>query len=76
MPAPSVFISYSHNDKDFVMKLEKLLKRKGARVWLDEHSMKTGDRLISEIVKGIEKTDFFVVVISNSSLTPTGLDSN
>ena len=67
MPMPA-FISYSHNDRDFVERLAVRLAREGARIWLDKWELRVGDSLLARIQKGIDTADALLVVLSKSSV--------
>ena len=64
----SIFLSYSHADKQFAHRLEQDLKNAGAEVWIDEAEILVGDSLIAKIRDGIEKTDFLGVILSPDSV--------
>jgi len=65
--AAKVFISYSHQDLDFVSRLVNDIRQFGHEVWIDEKDLAAGD-MISATVKGaIRRTRFFLVVISENS---------
>ena len=66
---PSVFISYSHADKDFARKLAADLKVSGASVWIDEAELRVGDSLIDAICKAIDKVEFLAAILSPASIT-------
>jgi hypothetical protein len=63
-----IFISYSHNDKDFVNKLAAQLVRAKAHVWIDLWELHVGDSLVRRIQEAIEKADALVVVLSTKSV--------
>lgn len=71
----SVFISYSHSDKEFAERLYEELQRKGIRCWYDEHSMKAGDDIYEAIDAGIKASDKILLCCSRSSLTSWWVDS-
>jgi len=71
----SAFISYSHDDKDFALKLESKLKAEGVLCWLDEHKMLPGDDKYEEVDRGIYGWDKFLLCCSKSSLTSWWVDS-
>ena len=71
----STFISYSHDDKEFSLKLEGKLKDKGVLCWLDEHKMLPGDDKFEEVDHGIYSWDKFLLCCSKSSLTSWWVDS-
>ncbi|HEX8677947.1 MAG TPA: toll/interleukin-1 receptor domain-containing protein, partial [Segetibacter sp.] len=53
----SCFISYSHADKPFARHLHDSLQGKGIRCWLDEHEMLPGQKIYTEVDKGIRLSD-------------------
>ena len=52
--APSVFVSYAHEDADLVASLGAALQVRGCRVWVDQGEMRVGDRLMERIAVAIE----------------------
>jgi sRNA-binding protein len=65
--AASIFISYSHADKELARALAAALKARGLRVWIDEGELKVGDSLIERIATAISEIDFFLALVSESS---------
>jgi hypothetical protein len=63
----SIFISYSHADKELARALAEALRRRGLRVWIDEGELKVGDSLIERIATAIADIDFFLALVSESS---------
>jgi hypothetical protein len=64
---PSIFISYSHADKDLARQLAEALRQYGLKVWIDEGELKIGDSLIERIATAIAEIDFFLALVSESS---------
>lgn len=64
-----VFISHSSKDKPFVKRLANDLTTFGISVWYDELSMLPGQRLRDKINKAIFACDYFLVILSNRSIT-------
>lgn len=62
-----VFISYSHSDTDFAGKLTKRLEQAGYEVWFDHTDIQTGTHWDDEIVKGLNSSEVFLVLLSNKS---------
>jgi TIR domain-containing protein len=60
----SIFISYSHGDKDLALALYEGLKARGHRVWIDTHELRVGDSLIERISTAIQDIDFFLALVS------------
>ena len=58
----SVFISYSHADKEFARKLHDTLQEKGVRCWLDEHQMLPGDDIYEQVDRGITANSTMMTV--------------
>lgn len=63
----SIFISYSHADKELARALAEALRRRGLKVWIDEGELKVGDSLIERIATAIVEIDFFLALVSESS---------
>ncbi|MBZ0279249.1 MAG: SUMF1/EgtB/PvdO family nonheme iron enzyme [Anaerolineae bacterium] len=71
---PDVFVSYSHQDLEFVHKLTVSLKRHGKQPWFDQIKeplvgIVAGVPWWKEIQYGIETADSFVFVISPNSIS-------
>lgn len=63
-----IFISYSHQDKDFVDKLAANLVMHKARVWVDRWELSVGDSIIDKIQEAIQESSAFIIVLSRSSM--------
>jgi len=64
-----VFISHASEDKDEVVRpLAVALREGGLNVWYDEFELKIGDSLRRKIDKGLAKSRFGIVVLSQSFL--------
>jgi TIR domain-containing protein len=66
--SPQIFISYSHKDTDFASKVTKNLENEGYDIWLDRMDIQTGSRWDDEIVKGLDASQIFMVLLSNTSV--------
>lgn len=64
---PSVFISYSRRDIDFVNKLVADLRRQRATVWFDKR-LRVGKDWQVQLEQAIKQSDAFVLVMSPDSL--------
>ncbi len=64
----NVFLSYSHNDRDFARSLALRLRKKGYFVWLDEGEIKVGDSLVEKIRAGLDSVHFVIAIISKTSI--------
>jgi len=62
------FISYSHLDRDFAVRLQRALKDSGKEIWVDESDIRSGSRWAEELKGAIEDADSFVFVISPDSV--------
>lgn len=65
----SIFLSHSHQDKNFARRLAFDLRKAGANVWIDEAELKIGDSLIEKISEGLENMEFVGAILSNSSVS-------
>lgn len=62
-----VFISHASEDKDaFVRQFATKLQEWGLKVWYDEFSLQVGDSLSGSINKGLIKSKYGVIVLSNA----------
>ncbi len=59
-----VFISYSHQDREFALRLRTALQERGKDVWLDESGIHPAERWKSALQRAIEGSDTFIFVIS------------
>ena len=66
----TVFISYSSTDKCFARRLAEDLEQLGHKVWFDEWHLRVGHNIPVEVNRGIEESDFLVLV-----LTPEATES-
>lgn len=62
----NVFISYSHIDNEFALKLSSVLEADGYDVFID-NKIPIGNNIYKDIGKGIAKADAVIVVISKNS---------
>jgi hypothetical protein len=71
----SCFISYSHADKAFAIKLHDRLQCEGIRCWLDEHQLLPGDDIYEQVDRGIRLWDKVLLCCSKNSLKSWWVDS-
>lgn len=64
---PSLFISYSRNDREFVDELDNKLQKHGYNVEIDTRDLKP-TQSINEFRKRIRITDYSIIVLSDSFL--------
>ena len=62
----NIFISYSHTDNEFALKLSSALESDGYNVFID-NKIPIGNNIYKDIGKGIAKADAVIVVISKNS---------
>jgi hypothetical protein len=63
------FISYSHQDKDFVDKLAIGLALKRRHVWVDRWELKVGDSILSKVQEALTDASGLIIVLSKASVT-------
>jgi len=66
--APSVVISYAHEDAQLAHALADALKARGCRVWIDIDEIRIGDDLVSRIAEAINSVDYLLAIISKASV--------
>jgi hypothetical protein len=71
----SVFISYSHNDSAFALRLYNSLQSSGVRAWMDKHQMLPGDDIYEKLKQGIRGWDKLLLCCSRSSLLSWWVDN-
>jgi hypothetical protein len=63
-----IFLSYSHDDLNFVMRLATELKSRGITHWFDRERIMAGDSLFNRIARGIAQCKYLGVVISSNAI--------
>jgi hypothetical protein len=63
------FISYFSGDREFVKRLERDLRLREIRVWMDEAEIEIGDSISDKIQKGLSDSYSFMIVLSPEALT-------
>jgi WD40 repeat protein len=63
----NAFISYSHQDREFVLRLRTALQGRGKEVWQDESGIRPAERWELALRRAIEGSDAFIFVISPDS---------
>ncbi len=71
----SCFISYSHADKSFARRLHDALQVRGIRCWMDEHQLRPGDKIYTEVDQGIRLWDKVLLCCSEASLKSRWVDN-
>ena len=61
-----LFLSHATEDKQLVRPLAKALMERGISVWFDEAEIRTGDSLRESIDRGLARSRFGVVMLSEA----------
>lgn len=64
----SCFISYSHANRAFALRLHDSLQKCGIRCWLDEKQILPGDDIYAEVDRGLKTHDKLLLCASTESL--------
>lgn len=64
----AIFISYSHQDKDFVSNLAQMLVAARHNIWIDQWELNAGDSIIEKVQDAVGDADALLVVLSKSSV--------
>jgi hypothetical protein len=67
--SPSVFISYSHQDRETVFPLASHLGRMGFQVWMDTKDLELGTNIVEVVSKAIERCDLYIVILSSAAIS-------
>ncbi|MEW6144155.1 MAG: toll/interleukin-1 receptor domain-containing protein [Thermodesulfobacteriota bacterium] len=65
---PKAFLCHSSDDHELVLRLGKDLRFNGIDTWVDEWEIKPGDSLRRKIDEGIGNADYFLAILTKSSL--------
>jgi adenylate cyclase len=65
---PDLFISYSRKDSEQALGLTARLRDQGVDVWIDQHGIEVAASWSKEIVKAIDDSKVFAVLISTNSM--------
>ncbi len=64
----TIFISYSHIDKNIVDTLATHMVRRNAQVWVDRWELNVGDSIVQRVQDAITDSDALLVVLSKASV--------
>ncbi|MEW6218829.1 MAG: toll/interleukin-1 receptor domain-containing protein [Thermodesulfobacteriota bacterium] len=64
MSGPKVFISYSHDDTEWVRKFAEALRDQSVEVWLDTWQVHPGDSISEAVEAGLRGSDAIVAIVS------------
>ncbi len=67
-PQPSLFISYSHRDKDVAHALADTLEDLGVEIRIDVRELRAGDSIIGRIFSAMAEVQFVAVLVSEDFL--------
>jgi hypothetical protein len=68
MPPREVFLSHSSNDRDFVAKLNTVLRRHGIPTWFSQTNILGAQQWHDEIGLALRRCDWFLLVLSQSAV--------
>ena len=69
----TAFISYVRVDKDSVDPIYRLLLEAGLSPWMDIYNLLPGENWEQSIIRAIKKSDIFVAILTNNSVTRRGV---
>ena len=64
-----IFISYSHENKDFADKLAMQLVSHNINIWLDRWELNIGDSIIAKIQEAVDGASAILVLLSKASVS-------
>jgi len=64
---PQVFISYSHDDVEWVRRFAEALRQQNVNVWLGEWQVRVGESLRDAIEAGLRGSDAIVSVLTQAN---------
>src|SRR4051812_12196736 len=69
---PEVFISYAREDQAHAEQLYRELRGEGFDAWIDVQDLIAGSSWFDEISKAIRSAQYFVLLLSEKSMTKRG----
>ena len=69
---PQVFLSYAREDEEKVENLYQRLSDEGFKPWMDTKDILPGEKWPSSIRKAIQRSDFFLLCLSENSVDKRG----
>jgi len=69
---PKIFICHANEDSDIATDIYERLEESGYDPWLDKRSLVAGQKWDFEIKKAVREADFFVVLLSQNSVSKRG----
>ncbi|MGM7446898.1 toll/interleukin-1 receptor domain-containing protein [Idiomarina sp. ST20R2A10] len=63
-----IFISYSHEDKEFVDQLAVQLVHRNINIWLDRWELSIGESIIDKVQDAVDGASALLVILSKSSV--------
>jgi len=67
--SPTVFVSHGAQDRVFVERFAGDLRAVGVDAWYSEWEIKSGDSIREKIDQGLEKCQFFILVLSKGTVS-------
>lgn len=67
MGDPKVFLSYSHDDSEWVRQFAEALREQGVDVWFDRWQVRWGDSLSDALEAGLRGSDVIVLILSRAN---------
>ncbi len=65
---PSVFLSYSHMDREVADRIAHDLTNEAIGVWLDEWEILVGDSITQRVQQGLSEVDFVTLLVTAHSV--------
>jgi hypothetical protein len=65
---PTVFLSYSHKDRNLAKRIARDLAKEEIAVWLDEWEILVGDSITQRVQQGLSQVDFVILLLTAHSV--------
>ena len=69
---PQVFLSYAREDRSKAEQIYDRLAAQGFKPWMDVRDLQPGSLWRESIEEAIRHSDFFLVILSNNSISKSG----
>ncbi|HXU33357.1 MAG TPA: toll/interleukin-1 receptor domain-containing protein [Thermoanaerobaculia bacterium] len=73
MSSPKIFLSYSHEDREWVKAFAEALEERGLPLWYDEKEIKAGDNIADAVESALRESEAVIFVLNDQSVLSPNL---
>ncbi len=68
MSSPKIFLSYSHEDREWVREFAEALEERGLPLWYDEKELKAGDNIADAVESALRESEAVIFVLNDQNV--------